>query len=431
MAGSPQKPLDAAKNLLTSWNQSFVTFNNQTTMLLSKHVKRPNEERELNCLLHDNRIFAFEKLKIVDAGVGCSSSEQNLLLNLLTTPRYRVMSALYVLFHLIDDINLIAIIVLTLIKGKLEAPTPQQYALFSVFCLDLFQTVILNINRYWFLQRLSIYFGLTLYGCYAVIIYLKRESKDDALQDNTSFLLVVAIVGIRFFAYILEEMVDLTIDAMMHNDLLAINRQKHENNSGNQNQSIAPARNFNGPKSDDFLSVSGPSNVGPEGNGTEKIENAPFSQNCRNDSCTYYSSNGHRSEGLGSDTEQIGFCSKLGKLLRKDIPQYFSVAGNLPMPDDIEYIGSISAWGLCSVYNEHTVWKTTPIHRGWFVIACFVPGILSGILLSLLLLLCLIGSLIPFIVIYIILGCMRHIWDPFELTDAIVLSNFWKEITNI
>ncbi len=77
--------------------------------------------------------------------------------------------------------------------------------------------------RYWFLQRLSIYFGLALCGIYAAIIGWKTANPLDGIPLGNNLQLVLIIVGLRFVAFIFEELVDVSIDGMLHNDLVELN----------------------------------------------------------------------------------------------------------------------------------------------------------------------------------------------------------------
>jgi len=118
-----------------------------------------------------------------------------------------------------------------------------------------------------------------------------------------------------------------------------------------------------------------------------------------------------------------------------DFFKYFTIY-NMSMPEGIKYVGSISAWGPCSVYNKNiTVWKSTQIHKGWFVAALLIPGFISCVVIGVFLLVCLLAAFIAFILIFIIvfpiLACIYRTCDTFEIKDAIVVSNLWKELTSI
>lgn len=212
---------NTARNVIQpSWNHAFVTFNNQNSVLLSMTVP----EYELLCLLHDNRIFAFKREQASDDASSSSSNEQNVVLNLLTTPKYRAMSAMYIIFRLLDNITLLSIIVLSIINGGLTTPTPANLALFSAIGLEVFYDVMLQTNKYWILERLSIYIGIVLYGLYTGIVAWKNSHGDYKPDDLE---IAIAVLITRFAAFFFEECVDIAIDGELHNDLLKL--QNHRN----------------------------------------------------------------------------------------------------------------------------------------------------------------------------------------------------------
>ncbi len=211
-----------------SWNHAFVTFNNQNSVLMSMSVPI----HELLCLLHDNRIFAFKRQASDDAS--SSSNEQNVLLNLLTTPKYRAMSVMYIIFRLLDNINLLLIIVLSIMNVGFTIPTPAQAALLSTIGLEVFYDVMLYTHKYWILQRLSIYIGIVLYFVYAVTIAWKNSNGGYTLHELHT---VIVVLSIRFFSFIFEECVDIAIDGELHNDLLKLQ------NHGDQAKRVDSERN--------------------------------------------------------------------------------------------------------------------------------------------------------------------------------------------
>lgn len=120
--------------------RAFVTFNNQNSILLT--LKIP--ERQLDYLLHDNRIFAFKNIHANSENQ--NTEEQNLLLSMLTTPKYRAMNAMYILFHMLDNLLLLATIVLCFIYHQLITPTEYQMYLLSAIGLELFYDVLFEVN---------------------------------------------------------------------------------------------------------------------------------------------------------------------------------------------------------------------------------------------------------------------------------------------
>jgi len=192
-------------------------------------------ERKLNCLLHDNRIFLFEiekeptadpQKKEKEESGSSSSTEQNVVLNILTTPKFRALSALYINFRLIDNLVLVLIIVLSIIHGTVTSPTPRDFALFSAIGLELFYDVMLTTNKYWVLQRLSFYIGIVLYAVYFGLVIWKMQNReyDESAYDSTT---IISVLSIRLSAFVFEEAVDVAIDCSLHNELVHLQNARN------------------------------------------------------------------------------------------------------------------------------------------------------------------------------------------------------------
>lgn len=95
------------------------------------------------------------------------------------------------------------------------------------------------MNKYWILQRLSLFIGFILYIIYGTVIYIKYIN--DGFEKENDLQFVVGVVGGRFLSFIFEEMVDIAIDGQLHNDLLTlnINRQTDNTNTNIQNDEQA------------------------------------------------------------------------------------------------------------------------------------------------------------------------------------------------
>lgn len=107
-----------------SWNHPLVTFNNQDSVLMSMFVPIYG----LLCLFNDNRIFGFRRSQTSDE-TSSSLNEQNVILYLLTTPKYRAMSVMYLIFRLLDNSSFLLIIVLSIMNADLTIPTADDVAL--------------------------------------------------------------------------------------------------------------------------------------------------------------------------------------------------------------------------------------------------------------------------------------------------------------
>jgi hypothetical protein len=375
-----------------SWNHAFVTFNNQASVLLSMSVPK----YKLLFLLHDNRIFAFKREQVSDDASSSSSSsnEQNVLLNLLTTPKYRAMSVIYIIFRLLDNIFFLSIIVLSIIYGGLTTPTAANLALFSTIGLEVFYDVMMQTNKYWILERLSIYIGIVLYGAYAVIVARKNSHGEYTPGD---LLTVIVVLITRFVAFIFEECVDIAIDGELHNDLLKLQKQKSKEKS--DEISRHPVQN---PEQNDDISVH------PDQD-PEKEERQPL---------------------LGEQTY-----SSLSSWLRSIwiwFKSYMDVSITVKMPQNVNYKGSFFAWSPKSVFTEKE-WTEDQFPRWLVYILCFLPFVVTFILLMLLFLLCLVASLIPvilFMLIYFAVAIRYCTFNPEELKGKVMSSNFWKELTH-
>jgi len=288
-----------------------------------------------------------------------SSTEQNVILNLLTTPKYRAMSAMYIIFRLMDNISLLSIIVLSIIHGALTTPTAANLALFSAIGLEVFYDVMLQTNKYWILERLSIYIGLVLYFIYGGIVWWKNFQGDYSLDD---LRVVLAVLGIRFIAFILEECVDIAIDGELHNDLLDLEKQKNEQNLASQqvNENTKPS----------------------------KIDEVDISE--KNKKREYI-----ELEDVESQQNHNTF---------QTIRSYLNVCHPVKIPENVKYKGSLFAWSPYSVFTDpNKVWNNKKFPRWLVWCLCGVPFIMAIMFFFFLIVICIVASLIPIVLTYLIL----------------------------
>jgi hypothetical protein len=326
---------------------------------------------ELLCLFHDNRIFAFEKKQASD-DASSSSSEQNVLLDLLTTPKYRAMSAMYIIFRLLDNISLLLIFVLSIMNNGFTIPTSAEWALFSAIGLEVFYDVMLYTHKYWTLQRLSIHIGIVLYCVYAVIVAWKHSNGDYTPNELHT---VIVVLSIRFFTFIIEECVDIAIDGELHNDLLKLQNRKDQETKDQETREHQETRED------------------PERN-VEQNE---------------------------IDTSSL--------LSRSKFKSYMDVSNAVKMPQDVDYKGSFFAWGSKSVFTRE-VWTKDQFPRWLVYILCFLPFIVAFIILVLFIILCLVASLIPVILAYVLAAICHWTCDRKILKKKVKSSNFFKELTH-
>jgi len=229
--GSLVQSSNTGKDLINKLKQpsrkhAFVSFNNQASILMAMPVR----DHKLLCLMHDNRIFAFkrdddnENQALLDSS-SSSITEQNVILNLLTTAKYRAMSAMYIIFRLLDNISFISLIVLTILNKALTLPSAANISLLTTIGLEVFYDVMLQTNKYWILERLSFYIGIILYTVYTGIVIWKNSRGDYSQYDLE---IVEGVLGARFIAFLLEEFVDIAIDGELHNDLSKLQKIKED-----------------------------------------------------------------------------------------------------------------------------------------------------------------------------------------------------------
>ena len=196
-----------------------VTVNNQDSSTMKLRVE------DMVFVLHDNRIYAFysraEAIVADKSSSSSSSPEQNILLNMLTTPYFRALSMIYILFRIFDNTALVVIVVISIIENKLAIPSSSTIALFGTVGLELFYDVMLNVNKYWPLQRLSFFIGLVLYFMYFTIVLTKHATGE---LSNRELHITAIVLAVRFVTFLFEEMVDVAIDCCLHNALNSIQK---------------------------------------------------------------------------------------------------------------------------------------------------------------------------------------------------------------
>lgn len=470
-----------------SWNHAFVSFNNQSSILIS----RPIPEYNRLCLLHDNRIFAFDLRKKTDEPSSSSScTEQNILLNLLTTPKFRAMSAMYIIFRLMDNVFFLGIIVLTISNGRFTTLSKADYSVISAIGLEVFYDIMLQTNKYWILERLSIYIGLVLYCIYVGIVWYKHSHGDYSPHE---FHLVELFILIRFIAFVLEESVDIAIDMELHDNLLQLQQIKDLTNLFTKAK--PPSTKINDFLKEqkenviNYLSNSGKKNwplflrqypnykISENDNEEEKFVNSRTSliigspkdcdvallenpiQSFEKDLDEILKQIGEEFKekmvyddvdqslddkkrpldgiGLKIDSNNVISRSKLIQEITTKLIEswwelrcwpnikYINVNLVMVMPEHINYQGSFFAWNLISVFNKNVL-NTKPIsHRAVFIL-CFIPFFISCCLVFILIVLCLVAAFIPFIIF-----CCQRIccWRKLNWQDA-RSSILWREVTS-
>lgn len=200
--------------------RDFVSVNNQSSTPMKMRLDN------FVFVLHDNRIYVFDYPLDLEANAPeedpsasrTSSAEQNLILNILTTPYFRALNCIYFTFRLLDNTALVIIFVLSVINHAFTTPDATDLSLYGVIGLELFYDVMLTVNKYWSLQRLSFNIGLLLYAMYFSVVLWKYS----VVQQFTAFdaTVVASVLGFRFVSFLLEEATDVAIDCCLHNAIV-------------------------------------------------------------------------------------------------------------------------------------------------------------------------------------------------------------------
>jgi hypothetical protein len=335
-----------------------VSVVNQTSTPLIMQINR------LVFVLHDNRIYVFERTDAAILGGSESSTtatpEQTVILNLLTTPFFRFLSIIYIVFRIFDNTALIAVIVISVYQNRLSMPSNSSLALMATIGLEIFYDVMLNVNKYWALQRLSFLIGIVLFVAYFIILLIKVCTHEIG-QDE--FKPVLAIVSARLVAFLFEELVDVAIDCCLHNAL-------HDLASGTA------------PEKDIELGNSTTSS-----RGCLKILKSIFCRCC----------------SAKTDAERKELLEHAGTTLK---------CMSCSLPAGSTYKGSFFAWGTNSVYNiseKYTKTQNTLEHSdilqvdrfSWCVIKTFLalPALLAVCFIVLVMVLAIIAAAIAMAIV--------------------------------
>lgn len=224
---------------------STMTFNNQDTVLM-------RAETDVHvCFLHDNRIYIFKKIPsngdekkfivrnpnspsdVEETGQPVDNHVETLMreiiLHMVTSPKYRLLNSMYVIFSLLDSTIFTAIVVTTIIffatvnteGNMITTETAFNIPITICIMLEIFYGILLNATHFWILRRVSIYIVLLFYLLYYGAIGLLGHAAGYS-ENHTHFLYV--LLAIRFLAFALETLVDICVDLNIHNDLILINK---------------------------------------------------------------------------------------------------------------------------------------------------------------------------------------------------------------
>ncbi len=350
-------------NFLFASARHAVTAINQNTVPMVMRVQG------ISFVLHDNRIFAFsipentepDQENGILPATESSSPEQTMILNILMTPGFRLLSFVYIVFRLLDNSTLIVIIISMILYGTFSMPSSTDVALLGTIGLEVFYDIMLNVNKYWSLQVLSLIIGLLLYIIYYSILLIKHD-RQELNEDQYHFILYA--ITFRLVAFLFEETVDIAVDCCLHNTLLYIQSManQHSNTTFQQTSSGNGNRSLSG--STGHPSLTAPLMTTP----------SPFQV------------------GFGShvsNNSQQMHTSTTSSILQGIVSEWEMLRINrVNMPTDIVYLGSFSAWGTYSVfsYNEENDDGTVihndflehdSFHLVWIVLMLLIPTLIS------------------------------------------------------
>jgi hypothetical protein len=298
---------------------------------------------------------------------------------------------MYLFFRLFDDSAFVLIILLAILYGVLGVQ-PNQYfqdprsaALYSLLSLEVFYDILMTVNKYWILQRVSVYIAIVLFGGYFLLWGLIWENSHRKDDKNRDFLLMILfLLLVRFVVYLLEIMVDIYIDMAVHNVLTTAQRCK-----------IAEKSNFE--DHHHLLSIREENHAIASTNVCKeyfKWNTDVYSYVCKECSHTIdYSISGVIVSNFYDNYQtQLKHIQSEHPLLLYRLKQQEirNVSSQLKrtrcdIPDRYEYLGSFSAWSFYSVHSWGDLEVFDPsdfleYFSIWWTLLIVIPAILTGIL---------------------------------------------------
>eukprot|EP01084_Bolivina_argentea_P069353 126210_1 len=169
-------------------------------------------------LMHETRIFYFyhDQNDIPD---DCSYSEAvtnltTLILNMLSTRKYRILWSMYFAWHILDYGMLGSLIITSTLfwdtaDQRFEDVIWQYKWIFFVFGIEAFYRSLKSFVQIWILNRVSLYIGIVLLSLYAITFTFYGFWTD----------LVQVLFCVRLIAFACADMVNFSIDLELEYDL--------------------------------------------------------------------------------------------------------------------------------------------------------------------------------------------------------------------
>lgn len=209
-----------AVRLTSARSGRWSRFNNQDTVLLRlAHALNDHESLSFG-IFHESRIFFFSVSREASLEEAIEDVESNLL-TLLTLPKYRIFTSIYMIYRLIDNACLYLLLFIATKAYLFEShgniidfdntTEVRNLVVISLAIGNEFVfTALENTSRLWIMQRMLPYIGLAIYGAYVLVF-------DYLAVPKTVWL----ILGFRFFGFVCEHLVDFFIDIEIHHDFEA------------------------------------------------------------------------------------------------------------------------------------------------------------------------------------------------------------------
>jgi len=138
------------------------------------------------------------------------------IIRIFTTKKYRFLRSLYIISWFVDEGILVALLIATILQVPPGAASLLIYvnnvALFAIIISEIIVEILQNRIHVWVINRLSIYIHILFYALYAVVFTLQ-----DTWHANNG--VITALYTTRLVAFILEIVIDYSIDLELHHDL--------------------------------------------------------------------------------------------------------------------------------------------------------------------------------------------------------------------
>jgi len=132
----------------------------------------------------------------------------NCIQNVLTTPKYRLIQLIYMLFRLTDNLSFLTLVVSSITGFVITEFDQKYFRVFTVVGVEIFYDVMNFTTNIWSLHRLNLWIGILLYVAY-YIVFTELE------LPRTLWI----IYWIRLASFVAESLTDYALDLELHNDL--------------------------------------------------------------------------------------------------------------------------------------------------------------------------------------------------------------------